>query len=177
MKYWKSRFLTGYPDNLLLCFLGGAAGGTVIANLLSKELQSQIGYFDGWFSGGKILSGAQKVQMYWYVLRQRELEFLMAWFLTMTVFSRQGFCCLAAWTGGISAITISIFTSQLGIMERPGLCGFCCAPIFLLSADLADSCRVGTKKEKKIQTACVFWFFFWLLQVGATQQKCMSIHI
>lgn len=116
MKYWKNRFLTGYLDYLLLCFLGGVAAGTVTANLLSGELQSQIGYFDGWFSGGKILTGAQKVQMYWYVLRQREIEFLMAWFLTLTVFSRPGFCCLAAWTGGISAVTISIFTGQFGML-------------------------------------------------------------
>lgn len=155
MKNWKKRFLNSYQDRLLLCFLGGVAAGTIIANLLSSELQSQIGYFDGYFWADQILSGAQKKQLYLYVLRQREAEILLAWFLTLTVFSKPGFCCLGAAAGGISAITISVLTGQCGLMGAALYLAtllpqwLLYAPVWLVLAVWAE------KEEKKIRLPAI----------------------
>lgn len=115
----KSIFAFTYQDRLWLCFLLGTIGGTIIANLLSRELQSQIGYFDTLFSSGQILSVQEKQRLWMYVARQRCIEVMVAWLVSLTVFSAAGFYGFAGLAGGSSAIVLSVITGQKGIMGLP----------------------------------------------------------
>ena len=43
-----------YWDLWLICMMGGVLTGTIWANLLSRELLGQIGFFDGLYQTGRI---------------------------------------------------------------------------------------------------------------------------
>lgn len=112
----KNRVTITYQDRLLFCFLAGILGGTVIANLLGGELKQQIGYFDTLFLAEQALDMEGKRQMWFYVLRQRGLEFLGGWLLSVTVFSIPGFYVLSMMAGGSIAVVLSVITVQKGLM-------------------------------------------------------------
>lgn len=143
----KNKFTIPYKDRLMICFVAGILGGTIVANLLSGELKQQIGYFDTLFLSEQSLTMAEKKQMWFYVLRQRSLEMLGAWLLSLTVFSAVGFYGLAAVTGGGIGVVLSVITMQKGLM---GLVfylgtifphGMCYIPIGLILASWAGEER------------------------------------
>lgn len=105
-----------YQNRLLLFFIAGILGGTITANLLSEELKQQIGYFDTLFLSEQALNMAQKQQMWLFVLRQRCMELLGAWLLSLTVFSAVGFCGAAALVGGSVGVVLSVITAQKGLL-------------------------------------------------------------
>lgn len=111
----KNRISITYQDLLLLFFIAGVLGGTITANLLSEELKRQIGYFDTLFLSEQALSMTQKQQMWLFVLRQRCMELLGAWLLSLTVFSAVGFCGAAALVGGSVGVVLSVITVQKGL--------------------------------------------------------------
>ncbi|MBS5063273.1 MAG: stage II sporulation protein M [Hungatella hathewayi] len=112
----KNRVTITYQDRLLICFLAGVLGGTIIANLLGGEMKQQIGYFDTLFLAEQGLNWEGKRQMWLYVLRQRGLEFLGGWLLSVTVFSIPGFYVLSLMAGGSIAVVLSVITVQKGVM-------------------------------------------------------------
>lgn len=123
---WKRGLRIPYQERLLLCFLGGVIAGTVIANLLSSELQSQIGYFDALFLTGGVLNAGERQRLWMYVMRQRLLEIAGAWLVSMTVFAAAGFQCLMVLAGANVAVAVSIMTMQKGML----------GPVFYLAAIL-----------------------------------------
>lgn len=112
----KNKLLVTYQDRLLIFFVAGILGGTIIANLLSGDIKQQIGYFDTLFLSEQALTMEEKKQMWYYVLRQRSLEMLGAWLLSLTVFSAAGFYSLAALVGGSIGVVLSVITVQKGLM-------------------------------------------------------------
>lgn len=108
-----------YQERLLFCFLGGVIVGTVIANLLSSELRSQVGYFDALFLSGGVLNAAERKRLWIYVLRQRLLEVTGAWLVSLTTFASAGFQCLIALAGAGVGITVSVITLQKGMLGLP----------------------------------------------------------
>lgn len=112
----KNRVTITYQDRLLICFLAGILGGTILANLLGGELKQQIGYFDTLFLAEQALDREGKRQMWLYVLQQRGLEFLGGWLLSVTVFSIPGFYVLSLFAGGSIAVVLSVITVQKGML-------------------------------------------------------------
>lgn len=111
----KGGLRISYQDRLLLCFLGGILGGTIIANLLSSELQSQIGYFDALLLSGAALSDVDQRRLWGYVTRQRLLETAGVWLVSLTTFASLGCCMLAVLAGAVASVTISVITVQKGL--------------------------------------------------------------
>ena len=112
----KNRLTITYQDRLLMFFLAGVLGGTILANLLGGELKQQVGYFDTLFLAEQGLDLAGKQQLWLYVLRQRGMEFLGGWLLSVTVFSIPGFYLLSLLAGGSIAVVLSVITVQKGMM-------------------------------------------------------------
>lgn len=176
MKKWNSRFLTGYQDCLLLCFLGGAVGGTIAANLMSGELQSQIGCFAPWIFGEQIMDKVQKMQMYQYVLKQRTVEFFMVWFLTLTVVSKPGFYCLGGWLGAVSALTISILTGQFGMLGLAVYVVVIAPQCFLYLPVVLVLAEWARKEEKKVRPLGVTVLFA-AVAVGAAAEVYVNPYL
>lgn len=111
----KRTWNISYRDRLWICFVAGVAGGTMIANLLSGELQSQIGYFDLLYLESRQLGAGERQRMWLYVVRQRMFEVAGAWLLGLTVCSAGVYYLLAVLAGGSMAVALSVLTMQKGI--------------------------------------------------------------
>lgn len=136
----KRTWMISYQDRLWLCFMAGVVVGTVIANLLGRELQSQIGYFDTLFSAGTALDRQERQQLWWFVARQRGMELIVAWLVSLTVFSAAGYYLIAGFAGGSLAVAVVVITLQKGILGLPFYVAtvmpqaFCYVPVCLVLA-------------------------------------------
>lgn len=136
----KRSLKISYHDRLLFCFIAGVIGGTVTANLLSGELQSQIGYFNTLFLSGQSLGGREQQELWYFVVKQRLLEVSGAWLVGLTVFSALGYYILAVLAGGSVALVLSVITVQKGMMGLPFYLAtivpqvFCYLPVCLVLA-------------------------------------------
>ena len=104
-------------------FLAGVLGGTILANLLGGELKQQVGYFDTLFLAEQGLDLAGKQKLWLYVLRQRGMEFLGGWLLSVTVFSIPGFYLLSLLAGGSIAVVPVSYTHLDVYKRQPVTCG------------------------------------------------------
>ncbi len=105
-----------YWDLWLICMMGGVLTGTIWANLLSRELLGQIGFFDGLYQTGRIWDEGEKRQLWRYVIKQRLGEAGLGGLIAMTPFAAPGYLLLAFGGGFAVAAVISVFTLEKGSM-------------------------------------------------------------
>lgn len=108
-----------YQDILLCFFIAGVAAGTVMANLLSKEVISQGGYFGTVFPNAALSGWQADMEFLFYIGRQRLLEMAFALLMAMTVYSFPCFCLMAAYYGFLPGIVLTILTCQKGLLGLP----------------------------------------------------------
>lgn len=103
MSFWTLWFL---------CIMGGVVTGTVWANLLSRELLGQIGYFDGLYrTGAKSYEGQQR-QLWRYIIGQRLWETLVCSLIAVTPFAVPGYLAMTFGAGFVLAVVITVFTVE-----------------------------------------------------------------
>ncbi len=110
----KRKRQISYMDLLLLCFLAGSMGGCAAANLLSRELLGQIGYFDSIYRLQVSVNRKDRGRLWCCILRQRAMEFGIGCLAGLTPFASMAFCFFAAAGGFGFALQISVFTLQKG---------------------------------------------------------------
>lgn len=97
-----------------MSIMAGILAGTIWANLLGGELLEQIGYFDGIFRTGEVLSREEQRLLWGYVLRQRLCEVGFGGLLAMTSVAVPGYLALSFGAGCVMALSIAVFTLEKG---------------------------------------------------------------
>lgn len=104
-----------YVNVIILLFLAGVIGGTILANCLNTELMEQSGYFGSLFLTQTAVNQNQRKQLFFYVLRQRSIEVIVAWLVSITMYSAFIFAGFSFLCGGSMGILISMITYQKGV--------------------------------------------------------------
>ncbi|MCI8725231.1 MAG: DUF2460 domain-containing protein [Hungatella sp.] len=108
--------LGSFPDLLFLLFAAGSIIGCVTANLLSKELLKQIGYFDSIYQWESSMGREERRQFWSYTARRRFLEVGTGALVGMTPLARGAFGGIAMAFGFGLGLLISTFTLERGWM-------------------------------------------------------------
>jgi len=98
-----------YTDRLLLFFLIGSIGGSIMANLLSRELLEQIGLLEYWEKGEHSRDMAWR-DVLPAVLKQRGLQLGLGCLIGMTPLAVPAYTGLTLAAGAAMAVLISVCT-------------------------------------------------------------------
>lgn len=129
-----------YEDSLCLLFLVGSVGGCIIANLLGRELQEQLGYFDFLTAEGRLSGWGDRKYIWGVVLRQRVWQLGVGILLGMTAFGTIAYRGLALAAGFGAAVWISVCTiyggwTGIGLFLKMVLPqGLCYIPVWCILA-------------------------------------------
>lgn len=112
----KTRVWVGYADWLFLCFLIGIVAGTAAANVLYPQMKEQAVYFTGLLEKNMYFTGAEQRELFWWILRQRSVELLFMWLVSLTVFAVPCYYMMTAGFGFSAGVILTVFTCQKGVL-------------------------------------------------------------
>lgn len=105
---------------LMLGFFVGILLGTVFANTVGADFQEQIGILGNYVGERLPAQGGYRGQLFLMVLRQRGLELLLLWLLSLTALAMPACVAAAGYYGFSMAVILSMTTMQMGITGLPG---------------------------------------------------------
>lgn len=113
----RQPFHLSFSQVLFLCFLCGAAAGTIGANMLGPEILRTLesGGETVFVLSASALDWGQRKQLWQYVFRQRATEFALAVLVGMTPFSSLGFAAGSFAAGMGEGFLLAMATLQYGI--------------------------------------------------------------
>lgn len=100
----------------LFCLMGGIVTGSLLANLLGRELLIQVGYFDALMQSSSQQPAQEQWHLFLYILRQRMIQAGLAVLVGITLWAAAGYCMIAFGVGFVQAVVISMFSMQKGYL-------------------------------------------------------------
>lgn len=104
---------------LVFCFFVGIIAGTFWINIMTEEIQEQLGAFGQAWTSGRTKVTLPSLVHIWPVLLKREMAAGFMWLVGMTLFAIPGFLAAAIFGGFSMAAIISLMTLQEGVWGLP----------------------------------------------------------
>lgn len=161
---------------VVFCFFVGIFVGTVWINLMTKDIQEQLGVFGQAWILKSPKSFSLRLEQILPVLVKREMEAGFLWLTGMTLFAVPGLLAAAAFGGFTMAAVISLMTIQVGLI---GL------PLYMLSVIpqalfyvpvIAVLFFWGMERQKKMHVAG-FLVLMLAVAAGALAEVCVNPYL
>lgn len=146
-------------SQFLICFFAGLLAGTILANLLYASLSHQAGYYLNLLNRRPGLGKAEKLSLFKTVCRQRTIEALFAWFMSLTAYAVPCFCLLCFFLGLSIGAVLSVMTGQMGLMGLPFFVASMIPQVFCYIPAVCFFLRRPARRAGKLKPAGILLVF------------------
>lgn len=161
---------------LAFCFFIGIGAGTLWINMMSGELQEQLGAFGhAWAAAGagKIDISAAQIRS---VMIKRETAAVFLWIIGMTLFSLPGILISSAFAGFTMAAVLSLTTLQSGVWALPVyICSVLPQAFFYIPA--AAVLIIWAAEQQKKTHLAGFLVLCVLVAAGSLAETCLNPYV